>query len=165
MAEKGVGSDGKDGVRRARGRVLIIDDSEAARGLIRTILRRTGFETFELPSAIGATRVIVQAEIQVLIVDITMPGLSGDKLIEVLRRNPRLADLIILIVSGAEAAELERLRRTCGADEVVAKRDVQESLVATVLAQICRSSSTRLVATTTPAVSPASGSGQGGESG
>ena len=80
-------------------RVLVIDDFEVARIQLRRLLEAAGFYVVEQPSAIGATRTILVEKIEAVVVDVTMPGLSGDRLVELLRRNPRLQGLVIVIVS------------------------------------------------------------------
>jgi CheY-like chemotaxis protein len=115
-------------VDRPNVRVLVIDDSETARAAIRGTLRGAGYEVLELPSAIGATRTILRNHIDAVIIDLTMPGLSGDMLMRMLRNNARLQGLVIVVVSGVAAASLESIRAEGGADAVLAKTDVQTEL-------------------------------------
>jgi two-component system chemotaxis response regulator CheY len=110
-------------------RVLIIDDSALARAQLRTLLMEAGMEVFEQPSAIGATRNIIQNRIDVALVDVTMPGLSGDKLVGVLRQNPRLQGLLIVLVSAKSSEELRAIGDKAGADAVVSKEQVGTDLV------------------------------------
>ena len=66
-------------------RALVIDDDEIARELVVSLLKDGSYETFELSSPIGATQMISREKIELLILDIMMPGLSGDKLAKMLR--------------------------------------------------------------------------------
>jgi CheY-like chemotaxis protein len=113
-------------------RVLVIDDDDIARELAVSILRGGGYETFDLPSPIGATQVILNTEIEVVVLDLMMPGLSGDKLAKMLRSNPRLQNLVIVLVSSCAVAELKALATKVKADSVVSKSDVRKSLRAVV---------------------------------
>ncbi len=119
------------GENRVVGKVLVIDDSPTARASIANVLGRAGWDVFELPSAIGATRTILRYEVDAVIVDISMPGLSGDKLVSVLRRNPRLRGLVVIVVSGLTDTELEAVRTRVPADAVLSKQEIQSALVAT----------------------------------
>lgn len=110
-------------------RVLVIDDSDVARAQLRHILSSAGMEVFEQASAIGATRTIVQHDIDVALVDVSMPGLSGDKLVSVLRSNPRLYRLRVVLVSAKSAEELRELGLKSGADAVLSKSQVASQLV------------------------------------
>ncbi len=115
--------------RNARPKVLIIDDSDTARAAIARTLSDAGYQVFEIASAIGATRTIMRNQIEIVVVDISMPGLSGDMLIKVLRKNLRVQDLTIVVVSGTEQEGLEAIRRTGEADAVLSKAQVPTDLV------------------------------------
>jgi CheY-like chemotaxis protein len=120
-------------------RALVIDDDDIARELLVSILRDGGYEAFELSSPIGATRTISREEIDIVVLDVMMPDLSGDKLAKMLRANPRLGRLGIVLVSSCGLDELNELATTVRADAVVAKRDVHEKLLA-IVAQVTSSS-------------------------
>jgi CheY-like chemotaxis protein len=114
-------------------RALVIDDDEIARELLASILRDGGYEAFELASPIGATRTISREKIEIVVLDIMMPGLSGDKLARMLRANPRLSRLGIVLVSSCKLEELEELAASVRADAVVLKREVRQKLLPTVM--------------------------------
>lgn len=109
-------------------RVLVIDDAEVSRLAIVDVLSQAGCQVFQLASAIGATRSIIRQNINAAVIDINMPGLSGDKLVSVLRDNPRLRGLKIIVVSSRSADELEAIRAACGADGAVDKGAVATEL-------------------------------------
>jgi len=109
-------------------KVLVIDDDDIVRLVMVESLEEAGFDVVDLPSPIGATKTIVDNEIEAVAVDVLMPGMSGDKLSQLLRKNPRLADIGIVLVSSMEPTELERLREESGADEIVQKDDVRTLL-------------------------------------
>jgi CheY-like chemotaxis protein len=111
-------------------KILVIDDDDIARELLVSILRDGGHETYELCSPIGATQTIFREKIEALVLDVMMPALSGDKLAKMLRSNPRLKDLVIVLVSGTtDAASLQRLAQSVRADAVLSKRDVRDRLL------------------------------------
>ena len=109
-------------------RVLVIDDAEISRLAIVDVLSQAGCQVFQLASAIGATRAIVRHNVSAAVIDINMPGLSGDKLVSVLRDNPRLRGLKIIVVSSRSPAELEAIRASCGADAAIDKGAVATEL-------------------------------------
>ncbi len=114
---------------RPKRNVLIIDDSAAARASIARQLQTVGYKVFELSSAIGATRSILRNDVSAVIVDLSMPGLSGDKLVGVLRDNRRLDGLLIIVISGTEVAELDRIQKEGKVDAVMSKHHAAEGLV------------------------------------
>jgi PleD family two-component response regulator len=113
-------------------RVLVIDDDEIARELLGSVLEAAGFLVYSLPSPIGATRVLQLNEVSAIVLDVVMPALSGDRLTTLLRHNPRFAKLAVVLVSGEGDAELSKLASAVGADAVVSKKDIRQSLTTTV---------------------------------
>jgi CheY-like chemotaxis protein len=113
-------------------RVLVIDDDEIARELLVSVLEKAGFQVFSLPSPIGATRVIQFHDVTAIVLDVVMPALSGDRLTTLLRHNPRFAKLAVVLVSGDAGVELSKLAAKVGADAVVSKKDIRQSLARSV---------------------------------
>jgi CheY-like chemotaxis protein len=83
----------------------------------------------ELPSAIGVTRAILQHKINVVAIDIMMPTLSGDKLAQLLRQNPRLSSLAVILISSRPSEELSQVAKAVGADATVNKADLRAKFV------------------------------------
>jgi len=110
-------------------RILLIDDDDITRELLASLLKTARHEVWELPSPIGATRTILRERIEVVILDIHMPQMNGDKSAKMLRENPRLQDLGIIMVSSCDVAQLETLAKRVGADAVVPKADARAKLV------------------------------------
>jgi CheY-like chemotaxis protein len=106
--------------------ILVVDDSDLAREHMTTLLEEAGFRVIGLSSPIGSTRAILENEVRAVVVDVLMPGMRGDRLALLFRRNPRLKDLGVILVSGESADELLRLSIESGADAVVAKADLND---------------------------------------
>ncbi|MDX2052439.1 MAG: response regulator [Polyangiaceae bacterium] len=64
----------------ARGRVLVVDDDENHLYMVRELLTLEGYEVKTYGSPFGATRAVNEFMPDVVLVDINMPGLSGDRL-------------------------------------------------------------------------------------
>jgi CheY-like chemotaxis protein len=115
-------------------RVLVIDDDDLAREFLCTVLRRGGFLVFDLPSTIGATVRITRDEIQVVVLDIMMPSIRGDKLATLLRKNSHLSELGVVLVSSCPRSELDQLALEFDAEAVVGKDEARTKLVDAVTA-------------------------------
>jgi DNA-binding response OmpR family regulator len=109
-------------------KVLIIDDDEIARELLSSTLGAAGFEVFELPTPIGATKLLIECEIDAVVLDVMMPEISGDKLAKLLRANSRLQALGVVLVSSMDPDDLEELGATSRACAVVQKSRVRDDL-------------------------------------
>jgi eukaryotic-like serine/threonine-protein kinase len=108
---------------------LVIDDDDIARELIVSVLQEGGYETFDLPSPIGATQIILERGVGVVVVDLLMPAISGDKLVKMLRSNPRLNGLFVMLVSSCDLAQLHGAAASSKADAVVPKADIRTKLL------------------------------------
>ena len=83
-------------------RVLLVEDDEATRELY-----QLEFETWNLPvdctwmsSAMEALMDIASMRPDLLITDLSMPGVDGFEMLKALRRNVELADMQVIVVSG-----------------------------------------------------------------
>lgn len=114
-------------------RVLVIGDAVLGRHRMKNVLTDAGMEVFEQPSGIGATRAILQNGIDAAVIDDTIPGLSSDRLVSLLRANARLRGLTIVVVSARPWDELQALGRECQADAVMSQDEVGNRLVPVLL--------------------------------
>ncbi|HLV64271.1 MAG TPA: response regulator, partial [Polyangiaceae bacterium] len=112
--------------------ILLIDDDDLTREIFATTLREAGYVVFELPSPIGASRTIMNEQIEVVVLDMYMPQLNGDKFAKMLRNTPRLERIAIVLVSSCDPAELAETARRVRADAVVPKADAATQLVPTI---------------------------------
>jgi two-component system chemotaxis response regulator CheY len=94
--------------------VLVVDDSAVVRAMIIRTLRTSGLplsEVHESADGRAALDVLDAHWIDIALVDLNMPGMSGEELIEQVRANPATADLAILVVSGEDgAARIAQIR-------------------------------------------------------
>jgi len=80
-------------------RVLLVDDSDLTREMLRRLLEDGGFDVVDAASAEEAVLELERADIDCLVTDIEMPGMSGLDLTRKLRGDPRFADLPVIVVS------------------------------------------------------------------
>ncbi|MEM6532862.1 MAG: response regulator [Myxococcota bacterium] len=125
-----------------RRRVLIVDDSSIARATIRELLAPTGYQIFERESPIGATVEILKNEIELVILDMNMPAMSGERFAQMMRSNPRFSNLMIVLVSGDSEDRLHEVGESIQADAVLQKAELKELLLDTVERLLNREPST-----------------------
>jgi len=106
--------------------VLVIDDSDIAREEMRRLLSAAGLTVHTLASPIGATRAILDGNVDVVVIDVLMPGMRGDRLAALFRSNPRFKSLGVVLVSGEHPNELSRLLAETRASAVVQKSDLRQ---------------------------------------
>lgn len=89
-------------------RVLVVDDDAPARQLVRKYLTSRGGTVFEAENAYFALGRLTEAEIDLVITDVNMPGRSGLWLVEEIRtRWPQMPILVTTSEDGAQRALVE----------------------------------------------------------
>jgi CheY-like chemotaxis protein len=81
-------------------RILIVDDSEDTAKMLKVLLKREGHEAliaFDGPTALDSAR---QFRPVVMLIDLTLPGMSGVDLAAELRRVPELQGCRLVAVTG-----------------------------------------------------------------
>jgi DNA-binding response OmpR family regulator len=112
--------------------VLIIEDDEVVRGLVRDALLRGGFDVFVAADGETGLDLLAARDPAMVILDIRLPGMSG---LEVLRRlrSGRITAPVPVILLTAEGAESDRIvGLELGADDYLTKPFSPRELVARV---------------------------------
>ena len=79
-----------------RRRVLVVDDEPAIRALLTTFLEHHGFAVDTAPDGMSALALLQTEHVDVILVDLHMPGISGlDMAVEVRRTNSHIPMALI----------------------------------------------------------------------
>lgn len=93
--------------------VLVVDDDPIALEVARERLLRLGYQVNVRSQALGTSQWIADHRPDYVLLDLSMPALSGESLGRLLRQ--RGVPPHVILYSGREADELERLTRQIGA--------------------------------------------------
>jgi DNA-binding response OmpR family regulator len=119
----------------SRSRVLVVDDDEVARRLLRSALERAGHEVREAEGGRAGLRELYAKPPDLVILDVTIPELDGWATLERIRD---LSDVPVLMLTARES-ELECVRGLRGgADDYVVKPCGHQELTARVQALLRR---------------------------
>jgi DNA-binding response OmpR family regulator len=119
-----------------RTRILVVDDDEDIRLLLRELLERASFTVDEASDGRAALRQLFVTPPALVILDVTMPDMDGYQTLERIRD---LSDVPVLMLT-ARTQELEKVRGlSAGADDYVAKPFGRQELLARVQALLRRS--------------------------
>src|SRR4051794_10537792 len=98
--------------------VLVIDDDETIRAVLRRIVEMAGGSVTEATTGEDGLRALYSERPDVVVLDIDLPGLDGWQVLERIRQ---LTDLPVVMLS-AHDDELEKVRALqAGADDYVTK--------------------------------------------
>jgi DNA-binding response OmpR family regulator len=117
-------------------RVLVVDDDDDIRGLVRTLLERGGIVVRDAPNGREGLREFHAWRPDLVVLDVSMPELDGWNVLERIRD---MSDVPVLMLT-ARGDELERVRGLqSGADDYVVKPFGKQEIVARVQALLRRS--------------------------
>lgn len=114
------------------GHLLVVDDAPAALRLMVTTLEQAGHRARPANSGELALAAIAHEHPELILLDIHMPGLSGLAVCDRLKADPRLQDIPILFISGANDVSERREGLRHGAVDFIVKPFDPEELLARV---------------------------------
>ena len=101
--------------------ILVVDDQEANRLLLRDVLEPEGHRVTEAASGVAALQIVGELKPDVVLLDVTMPGVDGLEVCRRLKADPGTAAIPVLLVTALSHRE-HRLRGIeAGANDYIAK--------------------------------------------
>lgn len=116
-------------------RVYVLDDSAVVLAMTVEGLREAGYEAKGAPDLAALDALLREAEPECVLLDVRMPEMFGDDVLEFLRTEKRLRARLLLF-SDLPDAELAERAKAVKADGTVPKAKGMEAIVAAVGAQV-----------------------------
>ena len=92
-------------------RILVADDNDASRELIREVLEMSGYDVVEAADGRDAVNRARESSPDLVLVDIQMPRLDGYGVLRELRADPRLSELrVVALTAFAMQGDSDRAR-------------------------------------------------------
>lgn len=88
--------------RSQKPRILIVDDMEGQRFILRNIIMDMGYQPVLAESGEQALKVFPRCNPKIVLLDIAMPQMDGYEVCEKLRENPETRDVPIILTSAFE---------------------------------------------------------------
>ncbi len=107
--------------RRVTRRVLVVDDSLTVRELERKLLATRGYDVTIAVDGMDGWNAVRSERFDLVITDIDMPRMDGIELVTLIKRDPQLQALPVMIVSYKDREEDRRAGLNAGADYYLAK--------------------------------------------
>ena len=91
-------------------RILLVEDNQVNRELVRDMLEGSDFEVFEAENGLQALHMLPRTSPDLVLLDIQMPVLDGMSAIKEIRRRPQYAGLPVLALTAyAMVGDKERV--------------------------------------------------------
>ncbi len=117
--------------------ILVVEDDSAIRRGLADSLEFSGYAVIECGDGLEAERILQGAELDLVLLDVVLPGKNGFEILPELRRNRPRLPVIMVTARGAEEDRVNGLRG--GADDYVVKPFSSSELLARVEAVLRRS--------------------------
>ena len=101
--------------------VLIADDDGVSRKLLRRLLEQDGFAVCAAENGVEALELFAEEAIDIVLLDIVMPGLDGISVLEHLKATPGASHVPVIMISAVDETESVVRCIEAGADDYLPK--------------------------------------------
>ena len=108
-------------VAKKRKRVLVVDDSLTVRELERKLLDQHGYEVESAVDGMDGWNAVRTGHFHLVVTDVDMPRMDGIELVKLIRKDPHLKSLPVMIVSYKDREDDHRRGLEAGADYYLTK--------------------------------------------
>jgi len=109
--------------------VLIVDDSELTRAVLRRYLSEAGLRVVECEDGVQGAVAALRELPSVIVTDLEMPVMDGFQLARLLKNDPATAHIPIVILTSHTEATSRFWGQDSGADAYVTKDEIDEQLI------------------------------------
>lgn len=117
-------------------KILLVEDDQEISKMENTLLTRNGYQVINAYSGTEAVLLLDKEEYDIIIIDLMLPGLSGDKVLQKIREQ---SDVPVLCVSAVDTVETKLDVIRSGADDYMTKPFHNEELLVRIEALLRRS--------------------------
>jgi adenylate cyclase len=109
-------------------KILIVDDEEPIRTLLKLFLVRLSYKIYEAKNGLEGYGMARQFEPHLIITDLMMPVMDGIALVRSIRADEKLKDTPIIILTGG-SGDLQQESSLAGANTVMSKPVSRRDLI------------------------------------
>jgi twitching motility two-component system response regulator PilG len=101
--------------------VLVVDDSPTIRKIVEVTLRRERIKVIGVPDGLSALAAVADKQPMLVLLDITLPGMDGYQICQVLKQRPTSKHIPVVMLSGRDGF-FDRMRgKLVGSTQYVTK--------------------------------------------
>jgi DNA-binding response OmpR family regulator len=118
--------------------ILVIDDKEEVRTLIKAVLGNFGFDVLEAGNGQLGVQMLRQQSPDLVICDVNMPGMDGYETLSAVRESSTTAPVPFILMTGLVSRDGFRRGMVCGADDYLVKPFTTDELIEAVMSRLAR---------------------------
>jgi CheY-like chemotaxis protein len=108
-------------VTKSQKKILVVDDNDDCRALLSLCIKRFGYEVFEAATALEAINRVAVVHPDLIMMDLSLPGMSGEEATTCLKANPATREIPVLISTAFIAGNQINRALEAGASEILHK--------------------------------------------
>ena len=105
----------------SRGRILIVDDDPNTLEILRRWLAREGYATLSADNGRTCLEMLGKDPVDVIVLDVMMPGMDGLQVCEKLRENPNWRSIPVMLLTAKDDIETRSRGMLLGVSEYLTK--------------------------------------------
>ena len=113
-------------------RILVVEDQEDNRRILRDLLTASGYEVLEAPTGEEGVTMAETHQPDLILMDIQLPGIDGHEATRRIKANPTLKHIPLIVVTSYALSGDDAKARAAGADDYVTKPFSPRALLAKV---------------------------------
>ena len=118
--------------------ILVVEDDEALRRVICTVLDKHGYTTFPAIDGENALDILDSSHIDLIISDVMMPNMDGWDTLKAIRQNKRFSEIPVIMITALNEEQKEISGLKFGADDYIVKPFILPNLLARIEALLRR---------------------------
>jgi DNA-binding response OmpR family regulator len=130
----------------AMNNILVIDDKEDIRHLIKVVLSSYGFTVLEAVNGQEGVRMIHDLNPDLVICDVNMPAMNGYETLGAVRDSSDTAPIPFILMTGLVSLDGFRRGMVSGADDFLIKPFTPDELVEAVMSRLARQTDVQIAA-------------------
>ncbi|MEQ8167483.1 MAG: hybrid sensor histidine kinase/response regulator [Candidatus Eremiobacterota bacterium] len=116
--------------------ILVADDSITSRILVKNILESSGYSVKTAVDGIDAYRALREDEFHLVVSDVEMPGMDGFELTETIRKDKKLSELPVILLTALSSKEDRERGIDVGASAYIVKSTFDQSNLLNVIKKL-----------------------------
>src|SRR3972149_5728820 len=102
-------------------KILIVDDLDSNRALLKTFLHPMGFDAIEAENGKEALQYLVDEKPDIILLDLKMPEMDGFEVCKIIKSNPETKFIPIVVITSLSDEESHLKALEAGADDFLIK--------------------------------------------